>query len=367
MVKEDEILTHEAFMRAALDEAKKGVGWVNPNPMVGAVIVKNGEIIGKGYHKRYGDLHAERNALASCSQNPLGGTIYVTLEPCCHYGKTPPCTDAIIASGISTVVVGVKDPNPVVAGKGIQVLEQHGIKVICGVLEAECKSLNEVFFHYITEKTPFVVMKYAMTLDGKTATVSGKSKWITGEAAREHVHRSRHQYTAIMAGVGTVIADDPLLTCRLDGCKNPVRIICDTGLRIPVDSNIVKTAHEVKTIIATSAPECEKARHLRDGGVDIIHVPMKDTHTDLRELMRVLGERQIDSILLEGGATLHGAALESRIVHKVQAYIAPKLFGGVNARTAVGGAGVDSPEDAVFLKEGRITPLGEDILLEYRL
>lgn len=358
-------MPEERFMRLALEEAVRGCGWVNPNPMVGAVIVKNGEVIGVGHHERYGGLHAERNALAACGESPAGSTMYVTLEPCCHYGKTPPCTDAIIDSGVSEVVIGSRDPNALVAGKGIGLLERHGINVKDGVLEEECRKLNEVFFHYITENTPFVIMKYAMTLDGKTATKTGQSRWITGEGAREHVHRSRHQYSAIMAGVGTVLADDPMLTCRMPGCKNPVRIICDTQLRIPPASQIVMTAREVPTLIATSASKTEKAELLRDMGVELLDVPVMGAHIDLRELMIMLGRRNIDSILLEGGAALNAAALESRIVHKVQAYIAPKIFGGSEAMSAVAGYGAGCPDEAVFLKDGQITVLGQDVLLEY--
>lgn len=360
-------MEHEQYMQLALDEAKKGCGWVNPNPMVGAIIVKDGQIIGKGYHKKCGDWHAERNALSSCGTNPAGATMYVTLEPCCTYGKTPPCTDAIIESGIAAVVVGTTDPNPAVSGKGIRQLEEHGISVTSGVLEERCRRLNDVFFHFITTNTPYVTMKYAMTLDGKTATVSGKSKWITGEAAREHVHYSRHENTAIMVGLGTVIADDPLLTCRLTGCKNPVRIICDTGLSIPIGSRIVETAGEIKTIIATAAQENGKSDLLQKKGIDILKVPIKNDHIDLCVLMALLGERKIDSILLEGGAALNGAALESGIVQKVQAYIAPKIFGGQKAKTPVGGNGVDSPDDAFLLADRELTILGDDILLEYRL
>ncbi|SHI02545.1 diaminohydroxyphosphoribosylaminopyrimidine deaminase / 5-amino-6-(5-phosphoribosylamino)uracil reductase [Sporobacter termitidis DSM 10068] len=360
-------MTHETYMALALEEAEKGCGWVNPNPMVGAVIVLDGEIIGKGHHERYGGPHAERNALAGCSRDPAGGTLYVTLEPCCHHGKTPPCTDAVTASGIKTVVIGASDPNPCVAGGGIRLLEQHGIEVISGVLEDACSRLNDVFFHYITEGTPFVVMKYAMTLDGKTATVSGKSRWITGEAARAHVHRSRHRYSAIMAGVGTVLADDPLLTCRLPGCKNPVRVICDTNLRIPVSSKIAETAGAVRTIAATAAAESDKSAALREKGVEILPVPLMGAHIDLAALMGALGEMKIDSVLLEGGATLNAAALQSGIVHKVQAYIAPKLFGGTAAKSPVGGPGADSPDDAVLLRDRQVRILGEDILLEYRL
>ena len=360
-------MSHEAYMRLALDEAIKGCGWVSPNPMVGAVVVKNGNIIGTGYHQKFGGLHAERNALAACSESPAGATLYVTLEPCCHHGKTPPCTDAIIESGISTVVIGSGDPNPCVAGKGARLLEQHGIHVIKGVLEEACNRLNEVFFHYIMNNTPFVIMKYAMTLDGKTATHSGKSRWITGEAAREQVHRSRHQYSAIMVGVNTVIADDPLLTCRLPDCKNPVRVICDTHLRIPPDSKIVESAKNIPTLIATAVPKSEKATLLQDNGVELLQVHKKGGHIDLHALMAAMGKRQIDSVLLEGGAALNAAALENGIVHKVQAYIAPKIFGGIGAKTAVGGIGADSPDDAVLLKDRQITVIGDDILLEYRV
>jgi diaminohydroxyphosphoribosylaminopyrimidine deaminase/5-amino-6-(5-phosphoribosylamino)uracil reductase len=357
--------THDSFMAMALDEAKKGRGWVNPNPLVGAIIVKNGRIIGRGYHKKFGDWHAERNALASCTGKPEGATMYVTLEPCCHYGKTPPCTDAIIESGIKTVVIGASDTNPLVAGKGKQALERSGIRVISGVMAEACQKQNEVFFHFITEQTPFVVLKYAMTLDGKMATVSGQSKWITGEAARAHVHLMRHQYAGIMVGIGTVIADDPLLTCRLPDCRNPVRIICDTQLRIPMQSRIVETAGDVRTIIATSACECDKAERLREKGVEIIHVSVQDRHVDLRELMQTLGGRKIDSILLEGGAALNASALQSGIVHKIQAYIAPKILGGEGAKSPIGGIGIDRPDEATCLREGQITALGDDLLLEY--
>lgn len=360
-------MSHEQYMKLALEEAKKGSGWVNPNPMVGAVIVKDGQVISKGFHKKYGDLHAERNALTSCSQNPKGAAMYVTLEPCCHYGKTPPCTEAIIENGIAEVVVGSKDPNPLVAGKGIDILRSHGIQVTTGVLEEECNSLNEVFFHYILQKTPYIVMKFAMTLDGKTATATGKSRWITSEAAREHVHRLRHQYSAIMVGVGTVLADDPLLTCRLPDCKNPVRVICDTHLRIPMESQIVKTARAVKTYIATCCPDNDKGDRLRGSGCDVISVSKNGDHINLKELMTLLGNLNIDSVLLEGGAALHASALEEGIVNKVCAYIAPKIFGGTAAKTAVGGRGADSPDEAYALKNRSIKLLGDDILLEYSM
>lgn len=358
-------MNDKKYMKIAIDLAKKGCGWVNPNPMVGAVIVKDNEILGSGYHQKYGELHAERNAIADCKVPIDGATMFVTLEPCCHYGKTPPCTEAIVESGITKVVIGSKDPNVLVAGKGINSLKNHGIEVITGVLSEECSELNEVFFHFIVKKTPFVVLKYAMTLDGKIATFTGKSQWITGETAREFVHQSRHEYSAIMGGVNTVIADDPLLTCRLPNTKNPKRIICDTHLRIPLSARIVQTAMEIPTFIATCSEDKEKAEQLTQLGCILLQVPKKNGHVDLKNLMAALGKENIDSILLEGGSTLNFSVLESGIVNKVQAYIAPKIFGGKTAKTPVGGIGINEISKAFMLKKRKITILGEDILLEY--
>ena len=212
------------YMKMALELAQKGMGFTAPNPMVGAVIVKNGRIIGQGYHRKYGELHAEREALAVCTEEPEGASIYVTLEPCCHYGKQPPCVNAILEAGIRRVIIGSSDPNPLVAGKGIRILKDHGIEVTENILKEECDKLNEAFFYYIQNKKPYVVMKYAMTMDGKIAAYTGESKWVTGEAARIHVQKQRLKYTGIMVGVGTVLADDPMLTCRLENSRNPVRL-----------------------------------------------------------------------------------------------------------------------------------------------
>lgn len=357
--------TDEQYMRRALELARKGEGHVNPNPMVGAVIVKDGEIIGEGYHEKYGELHAERNALKNCSKSPKGADIYVTLEPCCHYGKTPPCTEAIIESGIRRVVVGSLDANPLVAGKGIKILREAGIEVIEGVLQKECEELNKIFFHFIKTGTPYVTMKYAMTLDGKIATHTGASKWITGEAARKKVHEDRGRFMAIMAGVGTVLADDPLLTCRVEGKKSPIRIICDTHLKTPVDAQIVQTAGEVRTIFAVSekVPD-EKKQEYQKAGCEFIELPEKSERIDLKLLMQRLGEMKIDSVLLEGGGTLNDTALKSGIVNAVQAYIAPKIFGGSEAKTPVEGMGVAFPEEAFRLTNTKISYFGEDILLE---
>ena len=356
-------MTDQNYMLQAIQLAKQGEGWTNPNPMVGAVIVKNGRIIGKGYHKKCGELHAERNAIASLTESAEGATIYVTLEPCCHYGKTPPCTEAIIEQKIKRVVIGSRDPNPKVSGKGIKMLQEAGIEVIEDFMREECDRLNPVFFHYITTKTPYVVMKYAMTLDGKIATKTGASKWITGEAARAEVQHMRHRYMGIMAGIGTVIADDPMLNVRVEGWKSPIRILCDSGLRIPLDGQIVKSAGKYRTIVAYADSENTEAKRkrLHEMGVETICCPDENNQVDLKKLMKYLGEEGIDSILLEGGGTLNDSALRAGIVQEVQVFIAPKLFGGMNSKTPVEGIGVRFPSEAVKLKCTDICQIGEDI------
>lgn len=358
------------YMRLAINLAKKGAGYTAPNPLVGAVIVKNDKIIGQGFHEKYGQLHAERNALADCrsrGNDPKGASIYVTLTPCCHYGKTPPCTEAIIESGISHVIIGSRDPNPQVLDKSIELLKAAGIKVTTDFLREECNQLNPIFFHYITCHTPYVTLKYAMTMDGKIATFAGHSQWITGETARAKVHQDRHLYTAIMVGIGTVLADDPLLTSRLaDGSgKNPIRIICDSSLRTPLTSKIITTASEVKTMIATA--ENDPARHAPylEKGCKILVVPKDASGSiDLKILMVLLGTMKIDSILLEGGAALNWSALHAGIVNRLQAYIAPKIFGGKNALSPVAGDGAEFPSEAVKLTNSKITAIGEDLLIE---
>lgn len=357
-------MTEAEYMRMALALAEKGAGFVNPNPLVGAVIVRDGAVIGRGWHERYGGLHAERNALQDCGWDARGAALYVTLEPCCHYGKTPPCTEAILESGISRVVVGCLDPNPLVAGQGVEILRQAGVEVVTGVLEAECRRLNEIFFHYIRTKTPYVILKYAMTMDGKIATCTGASRWITGEAAREHVHQTRNRCAGILVGVGTVLADDPQLTCRIEGGRNPVRIICDSHLRTPEAANVVRTAREVRTILATSCTDEARQRVYTQRGCEVLLVPEAVGHLDLRALMKTLGAMGIDSVLIEGGAALNFSALQSGIVQKVQAYIAPKLFGGASAKSPVGGAGIAEVAQCVRLKNPSIQWFGDDILIE---
>lgn len=357
----------EKYMGRALELAAKGIGWVAPNPMVGAVLVKDEKIIGEGYHERYGEPHAERNALRSCTQSPSGATMYVTLEPCCHYGKTPPCTEAILESGIRRVVIGSVDPNPLVAGKGIQILRENGIEVLQGMLQDQQEKLNKVFMHYIRTGMPFVTMKYAMTLDGKIATATGKSKWISGEESRNRVHRTRHENSGIMVGINTVLVDDPMLDCRMAEGKNGTRIICDTNLRIPVNSKIAQSAANIPTWIATSSQDLDKIEVLKEKGCKILRVKNEGKHIDLKALMVLLGEMKMDSILLEGGGALNFSALNSGIVNKVEVYVAPKIFGGEGAKPPVGGIGVDEPDQAFQLVRKDMKLVGEDLWLEYEV
>ncbi len=360
-------MTDMDYMSQALELAQKGMGFVNPNPMVGAIIVKDNHIIGKGYHQKYGKLHAERNAFANCTEDTTGATMYVTLEPCCHYGKTPPCTETIIQHKIKRVVIGSSDPNPLVAGKGIKILQDNGIEVTQDVMKKECDELNEIFMHYITTGLPFVTMKYAMTLDGKIAAYTGDSKWITNEKTRNFSHRERLKHSAIMVGIGTVLADNPMLTCRMENGRNPIRIICDTNLRIPLNTNIVTTAKEIPTIIATSSEDSQRISQLKDLGCTVLTIPKFKDHVDLTKLMKVLGDMKIDSILLEGGAELNWSALNSGIVSKVHTYIAPKIFGGTLAKSPIGGLGVDTPNHAFEVKEQRLIHIDNDILIESRI
>ncbi len=353
------------YMERAIELAKRARGFTSPNPMVGAVIVKDGRVIGEGYHERCGELHAERNALASLTESAEGATIYVTLEPCCHYGKTPPCTEAIIEHKLAKVVIGSRDPNPLVSGKGAAILRKAGIEVVEDFMREECDAINPIFFHYITTKRPYVAMKYAMTMDGKIATRTGASRWITGEAARNHVQTLRHAYKGIMVGIGTVLADNPMLNCRMQGGIDPVRIVCDTHLRIPMDCQIVQTADTIETILATSTNEKKKIDQLIKKGVQILQIPEKDGCIDLNLLMQTLGEKGIDSILLEGGGRLNDSFLREKLIQKAYVYLAPKIFGGEDAKTPVEGIGVSLPEQSANFKLQQIQQIEEDILLEY--
>ena len=353
------------YMEWAIELARKGLGRTNPNPMVGAVIVKDGRILAEGYHEAYGKLHAERNAIGALKESAEGADLYVTLEPCCHYGKTPPCTEAIIEAKIKRVIIGSRDPNPKVAGKGAALLRKAGIEVTEDFMREECDRINPVFFHYIQKKTPYVVLKYAMTADGKTATKTGASRWITGEEARTQVHTFRHRYMAIMTGIGTVLEDDPMLNTRIAGLKSPIRVICDSHLSISPACRICKTAKEYPTILACAEADEAKAEVLRSLGLEILILPDASGRVDLRALMRNLGERGIDSVLLEGGGTLNEAALRLGLVNRVLCYIAPKIFGGGEAKSPVGGIGVKTPQEAYLLRCEQVSTVGNDLLIEY--
>ena len=352
------------YMKRAIELALQGGGWTNPNPMVGAVIVKDGRIIGEGYHRRCGELHAERNAFASLTESAEGAEIYVTLEPCCHYGRTPPCTEAIIENGIRRVYIGSRDPNPLVSGKGAAILREHGIEVIEDVLRDECDAINPIFFHFITHRRPYVLMKYAMTLDGKIATHTGASKWITGSEARGHVQKLRGKYAAILVGITTVLKDDPMLNCRIEGAHQPLRIILDSDLRTPPESAIALSAGEFPTMIVY-ARHSERESALAERGVELVYCPNDKGKVDLRKLMDILAQRNVDSVLVEGGGEVHESFRAAGLVNHVCCYIAPKLFGGRDAPGPIRGLGVTEPSEATLLTNCRLSFLGDDILLEF--
>lgn len=360
----------EEYMQLAISLAKQGSPFTAPNPLVGAVIVKDDEVIGRGFHARYGELHAERRALQNCSElgnNPTGAALYVTLEPCCHTGKQPPCTEAIIDAGISKVIVGSSDPNPLVAGKGISQLRQAGITVIEGLLEAKCNAVNKIFFHYITNGLPYMVCKYAMTLDGNIATGTGDSKWISGKEALEFVHTLRSTYTAIMVGSGTVLADDPLLTSH-GGVKDPIRIVCDSRLRTPLTAQLVRTAHQYKTIIATVPQEKdlqEKIQKLEQAGCSVWILPETNGHLDLKALLKKAAREKIDSIFVEGGAGLHTSLLAERLVQKLIVIVAPKLCGA--GKQPVLNLGINKIKDALYCGTPLVRQYGSDIIIETEL
>lgn len=353
------------YMRRAIALAQKAGGYAAPNPLVGAVIVKDGRIIGEGYHRRCGEWHAERNALASLTESAEGAVMYVTLEPCCHVGRTPPCTEAIIEHKIAKVFIGSRDPNPLVSGKGAKLLREHGIEVQEDFLREECDALNPIFFHYITTHTPYAALKYAMTLDGKIAAYTGASQWITGTEARQHVQTLRSRYSAVMVGIGTALADDPMLNCRIEGAHQPWRIVVDSHLRLSPDSRLCRTAQEYPTMIACLDTDTDKRKILEEMGVTVVVCPEEDGHVSLPYLMRALADRQISSVLIEGGGQLSESALRSHIIQHIYAYIAPKLLGGRDAKTPVEGQGADHPDAAAQLTYRRMTRLGEDWLLEY--
>ncbi|MCQ2585649.1 MAG: bifunctional diaminohydroxyphosphoribosylaminopyrimidine deaminase/5-amino-6-(5-phosphoribosylamino)uracil reductase RibD [Treponema sp.] len=365
-------MTDQDFMLRAINLAEKGRGFTSPNPLVGAVIVKDGIIIGEGFHEKYGDLHAERNAIKDCIEkgnSPEGATIYVTLEPCAHFGKQPPCCHALVEHNIKEVFVGSRDPNPLVSGKGNTYLREHEIKVTEDFMREECDALNPVFFHFITTKTPYIVMKYAMSLDGRISMDSGESQWITNEESRNYVQILRSNYKGILCGINTVIKDDPLLTCRIPGRTSPVRIILDSHLKINTETNLVKTAKDVPLIVAclNTLPACqdEKISELEDQDVTVLKCLEKDGHIDLQDLMKKLGILQIDSVLIEGGGIVNAAFLKEGLGNRVYSFVGGKILGGNENKSPVQGEVCKAISESPAFELKDIKNFENDVLMVY--
>ena len=354
----------EKYMGQALALAQYAKGRTSPNPMVGAVIVCDGRVVGEGWHRKAGTPHAEINALQQAGDLAYNASIYVTLEPCSHHGRTGPCVEALIAAGIKKVIIAMTDPNPLVAGQGISKLREAGIEVVEGVLAKEAAKLNEAFIKWISTRKPFVLLKSAMSLDGKIASYTGHSKWITGAESRIYVHQLRDTYDAILVGIGTVLADNPTLTTRLayQG-KNPIRVVVDSMARTPIHSNVV-TDGLARTMIAVTdkAPQ-EKIDALRACGVEVIECEKTTAGVNLSHLFKILGEQQITSILIEGGAAINASVLEDNLVDKINWFIAPKIIGGVDAPGPVGGKGIADVNDAKGFEDIHMDTIGEDILI----
>lgn len=354
----------EKYMRLAMQLAGNAIGRTSPNPLVGAVIVKDNRVVGCGWHRKAGTPHAEVHALNQAGELAQGADVYVTLEPCAHYGKTPPCAKALVEAKVKNVYGGLLDVNPKVAGKGFKILEDAGIHVEYGFLQDELRKQNEVFFKWIEHKKPFIVLKAAMTLDGKIATATGQSKWITNETSRAYGYKLRDIYDGIMVGINTVIEDNPMLTARVDGGKNPIRIVVDSSLKIDINANVVQDK-SAKTIIATTdKADKDKILKLQAQDVDVIVVDKDENDkVDIEKLLDILGQQNICSILVEGGATLSGSFVAKKLVDKVYFFIAPKIIGGKEAKTPVAGTGILNLQEALALKDIQIEKLEEDILI----
>jgi len=357
----------EFYMRRALRLAQKGGAWVSPNPMVGAVIVKEHRIIAEGYHQIFGGNHAEVNAINHASETIDGSTIYVNLEPCTHYGKTPPCCESIIACKPARVVIGTPDPNPIISGRGIEALKRHGIETTVGVLEESCRRLNERFFKFIQTGTPFVTLKFAQTIDGRIATAAGHSRWISSEKSLRFAHMLRSHHDAVLVGVGTLLQDDPELTVRLIRGRNPVRIVVDSRLRISPDAQALKNQTIAKTMIATTIHAgSEKRARLAEMGIETMLVEHdNDRRVDLTKLFVELGKRNISSVLVEGGAAIITSLLKAKLPDRVVIVIAPKIVGkGVEA---VGDLKIQSMDESLRLAYRKIRRLGDDLIIDARI
>ncbi|MBC7097928.1 bifunctional diaminohydroxyphosphoribosylaminopyrimidine deaminase/5-amino-6-(5-phosphoribosylamino)uracil reductase RibD [Candidatus Bipolaricaulota bacterium] len=351
----------ERFMRRAMELARLGEGYTRPNPLVGAVVVRDGEVIAEGYHARYGGPHAEAVALAQAGEGAKGADLYVNLEPCAHWGKTPPCADRIIAAGIRRVIVATRDPNPLVNGKGLEKLRAAGVEVVEGVLREEAERLNEVFFHWIRTKRPFVSLKLAMSLDGRIATKAGESRWITGQGARRRVHELRRAHAAVLVGVDTVLADDPQLTVREVEGPQPLRIVLDSRGRTPPGAKVLGKGAE--TLIATCTMPQGVEEALRACGARIERFPARAGRVDLAALLPWLGERGIDSLLVEGGGEVAWSFISAGLVQKLYLFYGPLIIGGQRAPSGVGGEGFARLADASRFRIAQVERLGEDLLV----
>ena len=358
---------HAKFMKLAIKEARRGVGRTSPNPAVGAVIVREGRVVAQGYHHQAGMPHAEVDAFGKIDNRAPGGTLYVTLEPCNHFGKTPPCTELILKSGVKKVVVGMRDPNPLVTGGGCEYLERKGIEVVTGVLKDECIALNEEFVKFIQTGRPFVIAKSAITLDGWTATSAQHSQWITNEKSRGFVHRLRDRVDAVMMGIGTVLADDPAMTARFkvkEG-RDPMRVVVDTKFRTPIHSKVMKNESAAPTIIATSVDGNVSYRKSgpHPNGVETLVCPTVAGKVDLAALMEKLGEMSITSVLVEGGATILGAMIQAQLVDKFYVFIAPKILGGGDGIPMAAGRGPKTMEESLKLQNIKVRRFGDDVMI----
>lgn len=352
------------FMKMALDLAATAKGRTNPNPVVGAILVKDGVIVGSGLHRKAGEPHAEVHAFRMAGEHAKGATLYVTLEPCSHFGKTPPCANLVKESEVSRVVVAMQDPNPQVAGRGIGLLRDAGIEVEVGILEEEAKLLNERFIHNMITRTPFVISKVATTLDGKIATYNGHSKWITGEKSRHNVHLLRNEVDAILVGIGTVLADDPMLTTRLEtGGKNPIRIVLDSDLKTPLDAKITDCRDAKTWIVTKENVDSERINAFEEKGVELLYVPKTETGLDLSVLMNKLYEKGVTDVLVEGGSEINGSFLRAGLINKFFVYIAPKVLGGRDSLTPFTGDNIETMNEALDVSFHSVENFGEDILI----
>jgi diaminohydroxyphosphoribosylaminopyrimidine deaminase/5-amino-6-(5-phosphoribosylamino)uracil reductase len=350
------------WLERALELAERGRGYVEPNPLVGAVVVRAGTVLGEGWHERFGAPHAEVHALVRAGAAARGATLYVTLEPCCHHGKTPPCTDAIIQAGIERVVAAMLDPFPQVGGQGVARLKQAGITVEIGLCEKEARRLNAPYLKLLATQKPYVHAKWAMTLDGKIATRSGASRWISGEASRDRVHLLRGRMDAILVGIGTALADDPLLSARPAGPRTACRIVLDSQGRLPATGKLAATARQTPTLVVTAGP-CRRASELTALGCEVLPLPASTGRPDLDALLEELGRRRYTNLLVEGGAGVLGSFLDARAIDEVHVFLAPRLAGGADAVTPIAGRGVENLADALTLSDWQIERIGADMLI----